>query len=267
MTGSAQAAQAGLVVLAAGLAALAVAALPAARPSLVRALPGSRGSGRGHRLPLLALPLAIVLLDLTTALLVLIVAGVAVGVRRLVQAARTRREAEARSAKVLEACEAIAGDLAAGRPPGVALAQAAEVWPELAPAATAEALGADVPTTLHGIARLPGAQGLRIVAASWRVSAHAGAGLAVALTEVAGSLRADRSSRLVVASELASARATARMMAVLPVLVLFMGTGVGGDPWGFLLGTVPGLLCLAAGSALALLGVAWMERIARGVLA
>lgn len=256
-------------VLAAGLAAAAATALLAGRPSLARALPGPAAGRRvpGSRLLLLALPLTVVLLDLTTALLVLIVVGVAVGVRHLVRAARTRREAEARAAKVLEACEAIAGDLAAGRPPGAALAHAADGWPELGPAATAEALGADVPAALHGLAHLPGAHGLRVVAASWRVSAQAGAGLAVALTEVAGTLRADRASRLVVSSELASARATARMLAVLPFLVLLMGTGAGGDPWGFLLGTVPGLGCLAAGAALALLGVAWMERIARGVLA
>lgn len=266
MTGATQAA---LVALAALLAATAVAFLPAGRPSLTRVLPAAAPR---RRVPtgwvlLLPVPVAVALLDLTTALLVSIVAGAGLGVRRLVGAARIRGEAEVRSAKVLEACESIAGDLAAGRPPGAALTHAAEVWPELAPAATAEALGADVPAALHALARLPGAQGLRVVAASWRVSAHAGAGLAVALTEVAGSLRADRASRLVVASELASARATARMLAVLPVVVLLMGSGAGGDPWGFLLGTVPGLLCLAAGTTLALLGVAWMERIARGVLA
>lgn len=227
-------------------------------------LPGRQVRRRG--LPVIAAAAVValvVLVDLATALLVLIGVGVLLGVRRLVAMARERRAAEQGTTRVIEACTTIAGDLAAGRPARDALRQAAREWPALAPVATAEELGADVAGALRMVARTPGAEGLRVVAAAWEVSAHSGAGLAATLHELATTLRGDRATALVIASELASARATARLMAVLPLLTLGLGAGIGGDPWGFLLQSVPGLACLGAGLGLAFLGVAWIERLAR----
>jgi len=232
------------------------------------------GAARALRLPVTTHPrrlvpfaagavaLVTVGLDLSTALPVLIGAGVLLGVRHLVRQAGRRRAAEEGRIRVIEACTAIAGDLAAGRPARAALRQAADEWPALAPVATAEELGADVPRALRAVAAAPGAEGLRVVAAAWEVSARSGAGLAETLHELADTLRGDRATALVIASELSSARATARMMAVLPVLTLGLGAGIGGDPWEFLLQTVPGLVCLALGLGLAFLGVAWIDRLA-----
>lgn len=65
-----------------------------------------------------------------------------------------------------------------------------------------------------------------------------------------------------VQSGVAPARATGRLMAMLPVVGLALGSGMGSDPVALLTGTVPGGLCLAAGSACACAGVAWVNRIA-----
>ena len=192
----------------------------------------------------------------------LIVVGAGAGGWRMAAGVRARRAAEQRADSVVEACEALAGELRAGQPPMGALRHSVEVCPLLEPVAAVGELGGDVPGALRRMARQPGAGGLADVAAAWQVSHGAGGTMAVALGRVAEAARARRPTQRLIASELASAQATARMVAALPVGVLLIGSGLGGNPWQFLVATPLGLGCLALGLLLAYLGLAWIERIA-----
>jgi tight adherence protein B len=205
-------------------------------------------------------------LDPRTLVLGVVGVATAMGIAGLVRRRRETRRADQRAELVLATCEAMAADLAAGQPPLHALRRSAEDWRELDGAARAGDLGGDVPTALRELAALPGAGQLRTLAASWEVAHHTGSGLADAVGRAARTIRSERRTARLVAAELAAARATARMLAVLPVGVLLMGVGVGGDPVGFLLGTTVGLGCLVAGLLLCWTGLTWLDRIADRVL-
>ncbi|MBA2955417.1 type II secretion system protein [Nocardioides sp. MAH-18] len=209
-----------------------------------------------------ALLLVVTAPRVAAALTVLVAA--AAGIGALVRRRRDRLARQAASARVLETCDLLSAELAAGQPPGECLDRAAAAWPPLAPVAAAFHVGSDVPSALRAVAREVGGAGeLRVVAAAWQVGHRTGDGLAATVGRVAESLRERAATRRVVAGELASARATARLLAGLPVVALAMGSGVGGSPWGFLLGTAPGLACLAAGLAFGIAGLGWIEAIAR----
>ncbi len=197
--------------------------------------------------------------------LCLILAVAAAGAARLLASGKRRKEAVRREQQVLDCCEALVGELRAGQPQVAALGSCVETWPELEPVATAARLGADVSDALRAIGHRPGASGLREIAGAWQVSHGSGAGLAVALAQVAASARESQGTRRLVASELASARATARLVAALPVLALVMGSGVGGEPWHFLLATPGGLACLGGGLGLGFGGLFWIDRISAAV--
>ncbi len=163
-----------------------------------------------------------------------------------------------------EVCEVLASELAAGRPTLQALEVASGHWDGLDAVVRAHRVGVPVAEALRQASRAPGAGDLRLLAAAWEVAERSGHGLADAVRRIARGIEASQRSRRVVDSELASARATARLVACLPVAALAMGSGTGADPFGFLLGTPVGWLAAIAGLGLLVAGLAWIEAIARG---
>lgn len=209
---------------------------------------------------------AVVWVDGRRIFLALIVGGAVTACVALLRRAREAKVAEARQVRVVELCEALAGELRSGQPLVRSLDRCAEQWADFAPVAAAGRLGSDVPDALRRLAERPGAEGLRDVASAWRVSEQSGTTLASALRQVAASARSRQATRQLVRAELASAQATARLVVLLPLAALAMGRGIGGDPVGFLLQSTAGLCCLAAGVALAATGLFWIDHIAARVL-
>ncbi len=175
---------------------------------------------------------------------------------------------DATSAAVIELLDGLAAELMAGRPPAAALRRVgADVDDDvlrsgLAPVLVAASSGADIAAALSVASELPGCFALRWLASAVRVAEATGASLALVVDRVASSARAEADHRREVASSLAAPRATARLLAVLPVVGLLMGEALGAHPVGVLLGTPPGLGCLAAGLALELAGLRWTARMA-----
>jgi tight adherence protein B len=192
---------------------------------------------------------------------------VAGGAAWLRSGARRRHRADLGRRRTVEACDALVAELRAGQPPGLALQRATEGHQGLRPAARAAVLGGDVPVALRQASTDPGCAGLATVAAAWQVAEGSGSGLAASLQQVSVGLRADDEVRVEVAASLAPARATARLLAVLPVFGLLLGAGLGGHPVSLLLSTPGGNGLLLAGVCLALAGTCWVERLADQVLA
>jgi tight adherence protein B len=222
-----------------------------------------RWGARPAVLGVLAVPACVVVSAGPWLVPALVLAGAMIGGRLLWRRRAHARRTSEMAARVVEVCDLLAAELAAGRPPPAALDEAVQAAPELRAVAEAAHLGGDVAAALRVVAAGPGADGLRLLAGAWSVSHRTGAGLAESTRRVAEAVRADQETCRVVAGELSSARATARLVAFLPAVALLMGSGAGSDPWYFLLRTPWGLGCLTAGLALGLAGLWWIEVIAR----
>lgn len=133
----------------------------------------------------------------------------------------------------------------------------------------AVAQGHDVPDAIvraaPADARAPAAllAGWRALAAAWWVSAAAGAPLGPTLRDVAAGLRSLAAADRAVQLALASPRATARVVLVLPVVGLLFGAVLGFDTIGVLVGTPIGIGCLVVGAALMLVAWRWNARLVR----
>jgi tight adherence protein B len=176
---------------------------------------------------------------------------------------RRHRPAD-RQGEVVAACLTLASELQAGAPAPRALAAVAADWPDLfGAAAGAAASGGDVPGALRVAAEQPGAAAVRALAAGWEVTERTGAPLARVVTTVGAALRADEAVRREAHSQLATARTTARLLAVLPVGTLLLLSGGDGEAFRFLLGSPYGWACVGAAGLFVAAGLSWVGRLAR----
>jgi tight adherence protein B len=191
---------------------------------------------------------------------VLLVAATAV---QLIAQYRRQRSALRARADVAHACTVLASYLRVGQIPSAALAIAAADYEVLRNSHHARAVGGDVVEVWRQQSHRPGHSGLLQLARAWRISIETGAPMSTTLDQVAASLASDQALTHVVNSELAAARATSKVMAVLPACGIGIGYLLGGDPARWLLSGPAGWACLLIGVLLACAGVLWIEALAR----
>ncbi|MBG6213284.1 MAG: type II secretion system F family protein [Cryobacterium sp.] len=101
------------------------------------------------------------------------------------------------------------------------------------------------------------------LAAAWQVATQAGSPLAGCLRELATSLRELAQVQRDLEVALASPRATARLVMVLPLIGVVLGSLMGFDSLHTLFATVPGLVCLGGGALLMLAAASWNRALVR----
>ena len=207
-----------------------------------------------------------------------VVAGLVLGLV-VVRARRSARDLRARvetAAGLAEALGAFAAELRTGAPPALAARAAARDHTGLGAralslvAATAT-LGGDVPAALRRAAPAArsregsGARELGRFADAWSLAERHGIGLADLAGAVAIDLRARSRFIGALRAQVAGPRATAAVLAMLPVLGVLLGEGVGAHPWRVLSGSVVGQVLLVVGVTLLGAGMEWTERLIAGV--
>lgn len=186
------------------------------------------------------------------------------------------RRRQARSLAVAADLAAVLGlltaELRAGAHPATAAEHAAS---DAAPitaavltsvAATARLCG-DVPQVLRRQAQAVPVlqQPLDQLAAAWTLAERHGIPLADVLDTVRGDLDHRVRARRRLHASLAGPRATAAVLACLPVLGLLLGQAVGAQPWRVLTETAAGQALLVIGVTLICAGLTWSARLVAGV--
>ncbi|EME18754.1 type II secretion system F family protein [Rhodococcus triatomae] len=186
-----------------------------------------------------------------------------------------RRDDEIRS--LLAGLDVAVADLRVGAHPESACSAAATESSGLpaeafrSAAATARLGGSAAHGLLTGARRDAGRDGVAVdldrIAVAWRIAERHGVPLADLLDATRTDLLGRKRFRARVDAGMAGARATATVLACLPVLGIALGQMMGAHPIGVLLtGGIGGVL-LVVGTSLACAGLAWADRITRRVAA
>jgi tight adherence protein B len=218
--------------------------------------PADLAVGLLRRSPLLAVAAAgLVGAAVSTPLVAALAAGCAGLAVRALRRRRWAAEADGRLLALAEALGVLAAELEAGRSLVAAAGAAVRACPDRGTAAAlARALSADRAVEA-------GPAELERVRAAVRLSARTGCSLAAVVRALEDDLRADHRRRQDVRTATAGPRASAVVLAGLPVLGLLMGSGVGARPWAVLTTTAAGQVLLAAGVVLEVAGIAWTGRL------
>ena len=179
---------------------------------------------------------------------------------------RTEAKALGRVKETARICQVLEALLALGHVPAQAVVVASEECPMLAGAANTQRMGGDVAQVLTRLGELPGGAGMRDVARAWVVTERTGAPLHGTLVRVRQNVDDQADLAVTIKGELAAARATGQLLAVLPLVGIGVAALLVGDPWGFFTANLGGRLCLIVGIGLACAGVVWSERVATAAL-
>jgi tight adherence protein B len=207
---------------------------------------------------------AAVLLPLTTVLATaVLVATASLRYRRR----RRRRRATDESRLLETAIDVLVGELRVGAHPARAFSVAAEetggpVADSCRAVAARAGLGADVTAGLLSVAEtstLP-AQWNRL-AVCWRLASEHGLAMSTLMRAAQRDIVERQRFSDRVMSAMAGARATAAILAGLPVLSVLLGQLIGADPVAFLLGGHAGGWLLVVGITLVCGGLLWSDRI------
>jgi tight adherence protein B len=180
----------------------------------------------------------------------------------LVRDARGRQVEQTRAAQLRRALRVLIGEFEAGARPAAALAAAADSAPaheRVFAAAARVAVDGDDAADL-----LAAEPDTRPIGLAWRLGESVGLEVSGALSRVEHDLAARDEQRRTVAVALAGPRASAVLLAGLPLVGLALGAAMGARPWSVLVGTSAGQLLALVGVLFDVGGVLWMRRILRG---
>ncbi|MBB3037819.1 type II secretion system F family protein [Hoyosella altamirensis] len=191
------------------------------------------------------------------------VCGVAVKRTQRRMAERAHRADIGRTA---EALDAVIAELRVGAHPATACATAADqsqgtARTVFARAAARARLGAEVSA---GFSDSKSESPTRQIGAAWRISESHGVRLAELLAAVKSDLKARNAFESQLHAGLSGARATATILAMLPLAGIGLGEMMGAAPIRTLLSTTIGGTLLVAGTLLAVSGLLWSDRILAG---
>lgn len=205
--------------------------------------------------------LTLIVTDRSTQIAVVAVVVAAGFALRLRRRAAERGRAERFRGDVARLLTAVVAELRAGVDPVGSLHAAVAEADERSWGPVQAAGSADVVPGLRAVAGQPGGESLAEVAAAWHLADQTGSPLATMLDRMAEAVRSEVELAREVGVEAAPARATARLMAMLPVAGLGLGMLLGVNPVRVLVESALGVGCLVLGLALAGLGLWRVERI------